>query len=252
MGRESKELAKGLEEDSIVRRLQVKMRAMNIQKWAFIVLIVVLIMIVTLFKSQLSQQEIRNKSNSISLYNISRNVEKINRRNNCIAMVTKVALHCNPKISEKRLAKVAALLYDEGELKYGIKVEEWIVMITRESWWNGLAESDAGAVGLMQLMPATAKFLCASLGITYMGRTTRENMVDNVRLGMYYMYILKKIYKLPKYYITAYNWGETAIGKYSKDSKDLRDKHRTYFYTDIASTKSKVEGWIGHKITLGD
>lgn len=78
-------------------------------------------------------------------------------------------------------------------------------VITAESDYDPEAVSHAGAVGLMQLMPATARRY---------GVHDRRDPADNLRGGARYLhYLLNRFETLPLA-IAAYNAGENAVVKY--------------------------------------
>jgi soluble lytic murein transglycosylase-like protein len=72
-----------------------------------------------------------------------------------------------------------------------------------ESHFNSIALSDKGAVGLMQLMPDTAKRFNVDLC----------DPVGNVRGGVRYLRALHAKYRNPFYILAAYNAGEGAVDK---------------------------------------
>ncbi len=78
-------------------------------------------------------------------------------------------------------------------------------VITAESAFNPLAVSSAGAVGLMQLMPATA----ARFGVT-----DRTDPAQNILGGAKYLNFLLNKFQNPKLAIAAYNAGEGNVIKH--------------------------------------
>lgn len=79
-------------------------------------------------------------------------------------------------------------------------------VITAESHYNPDAVSKAGAVGLMQLMPGTAKRY---------GVANRTNPQANIRGGSSYLKDLLKMFNNDlKLALAAYNAGENAVKKY--------------------------------------
>jgi soluble lytic murein transglycosylase-like protein len=78
-------------------------------------------------------------------------------------------------------------------------------VIRAESAYNPKAISSAGAVGLMQLMPATA----AQYGITDL-----TNPVDNIRAGSLYLKKQLDHFKDLSLALAAYNAGENAVRRY--------------------------------------
>ena len=81
-------------------------------------------------------------------------------------------------------------------------------IIRAESAYDPLARSSAGAVGMMQLMPATAKRY---------GVTDRRDPTQNIDAGVRYMKDLLKMFNSNlKLAVAAYNAGENAVFKYKK------------------------------------
>ena len=79
-------------------------------------------------------------------------------------------------------------------------------VITTESYYNPTAVSRAGAVGLMQLMPATAKRY---------GVTDRRDPQQNIRGGSRYLRdLLHDFNHNLELALAAYNAGENAVKKY--------------------------------------
>lgn len=109
---------------------------------------------------------------------------------------------------------------------YQIKKELIASIVNTESSFNKNAKSSKGAVGLMQLMPATAKWVCELKGIEYKEENL-TNVTYNLDLGVYYLkYLINKFDNLDNA-IIAYNAGEGTVSKwlsnkeYSQDGKEL-------------------------------
>jgi len=85
-------------------------------------------------------------------------------------------------------------------------------VIKSESAFDKLAESGVGAKGLMQIMPATSKFIekFDDFEPVMHGKLTDPNY--NVRLGIRYLKHLDEIYKGNRVFVlAAYNWGPGRI-----------------------------------------
>lgn len=78
-------------------------------------------------------------------------------------------------------------------------------VITTESYYNPHAKSRAGAVGLMQLMPETAKRY---------GVTNRRDPQQNINGGSRYLRDLLRLFNDTKLALAAYNAGENAVKRY--------------------------------------
>lgn len=80
-------------------------------------------------------------------------------------------------------------------------------VITVESCFRPKAKSSAGAAGLMQLMPATARRF---------GLTNRYDVAGNINAGTKYLkFLLKRFEGNVQLAAAAYNAGEGAVDKYS-------------------------------------
>lgn len=85
-----------------------------------------------------------------------------------------------------------------------------------ESGFDEEAVSRAGAVGLMQLLPSTAQFLCEKNGIAFEAERLKEADY-NVMLGcMYLNYLLEK-FPVAETALAAYNAGEGVVLSWLSD-----------------------------------
>jgi soluble lytic murein transglycosylase-like protein len=106
------------------------------------------------------------------------------------------ALAKNPRIND--VVAQAARQYDLDPLLVH-------AVIQVESAYNPYAISSAGAQGLMQLMPATAR----SLGVR-----NAFDVEENIRAGVRHLKELKDTYKDDRLALAAYNAGAGAVDKY--------------------------------------
>lgn len=89
-----------------------------------------------------------------------------------------------------------------------------MAVIEVESAGYPLAVSHVGALGLMQLMPATGEELAGKLGIEWMGPDTLFDPKVNVRLGTAYLRELSDRYRGDvNLALAAYNWGPGRIDR---------------------------------------
>lgn len=91
--------------------------------------------------------------------------------------------------------------------RYQLEPEFIHAVITAESSYQRTAVSSAGAKGLMQLMPVTAKRFAVS------DPFDPEQSID---AGTEYLYKLLKEFKTKKLALAAYNAGEGAVRRYNK------------------------------------
>lgn len=112
------------------------------------------------------------------------------------------------KRRERRLTKYDYLRIAEKKAdRYGLNPELVKSVIEVESAWNPYARSKKGALGLMQLMPETAKEL---------GVYDPFDPVANIDGGTRYLkYLIDRFGDL-KLALAAYNAGPTVVEKYGK------------------------------------
>ncbi len=106
-------------------------------------------------------------------------------------------------INKKKYAPIIA----KAAAKYQVDAKLLHAVIQTESAYDVKAISSAGAVGLMQLMPATAKRY---------GVSNRKNAVENIDGGAHYIKDLFKMFDSNLDLVLAsYNAGEGAVKKYN-------------------------------------
>ena len=80
-----------------------------------------------------------------------------------------------------------------------------------ESRFNSFAVSPVGALGIMQIMPATGEELAMQHGVRWMGQQTLFDPHVNVKLGVAYLKKLAERYGNVSTALAAYNWGPGHI-----------------------------------------
>lgn len=97
--------------------------------------------------------------------------------------------------------------------------EAWVYGITRqESRFMVAAKSGVGAAGLMQLMPATAKWIAGKAGVENYHNGMIHEMDTNIALGTYYMrYTLGLMNGQSVMATAAYNAGPSRAKKWQAD-----------------------------------
>ncbi|SEL16600.1 soluble lytic murein transglycosylase [Stigmatella aurantiaca] len=90
-------------------------------------------------------------------------------------------------------------------------------LIREESRFNPRARSSTGALGLAQLMPATAREVAASLQVPWVSEQVLLQPADNVRLGSAYLgQLLKRFGGNPAFAVAAYNAGPMAVERWQR------------------------------------
>ncbi|MEM8798519.1 MAG: lytic transglycosylase domain-containing protein [Pseudomonadota bacterium] len=96
-------------------------------------------------------------------------------------------------------------------------------IIRQESAFETTARSRAGALGLMQLLPSTAKITARRIGVPYDRARLTRDPVYNLQLGQAYFGKLQRMFEgshiLP---IASYNAGENAVARWVRQYGDPR------------------------------
>ena len=103
--------------------------------------------------------------------------------------------------------------------KYGIDPLFVTSVIKEESNFSKKARSHSGAIGLMQVMPATALEIAPELGINNLEIKNLEDPEINIRLGTYYLgKLLKEFNGNLILTLAAYNAGINKVKNWQKEN----------------------------------
>ena len=103
-------------------------------------------------------------------------------------------------------------------------------VIETESKFDPTAESDAGAVGLMQLTPTTAKGIAQATGGSRFRVSDLTNPDINVRYGAWYLrHLLDRYDQDERLALAAYNAGEDNVDRWEREHVGIQfDETRDY------------------------
>lgn len=105
---------------------------------------------------------------------------------------------------------------DESSVNFGVPRKIIYAVIKCESDFDSTAQSSAGAIGLMQIAPATFEEISRKLGDSY----ERGMMYDpetNIRYGTYYLSYLYRYFGNWDVVFAAYNAGMGNVSKWLED-----------------------------------
>jgi soluble lytic murein transglycosylase len=122
-----------------------------------------------------------------------------------------------PDITEREAWELAEVILTESS-KYGLDPILILAVIDVESKFQFGAISPAGARGIMQIMPATGKFLVKT--VRELAQEIKaeqftpehlDNPIVNIKLGTYYLHDLRKSFRNVNAALIAYNLGPTEL-----------------------------------------
>jgi soluble lytic murein transglycosylase len=109
------------------------------------------------------------------------------------------------------------------KLDLPVRAELALAIARRESEFNPVVISSAGARGLMQVMPGTAKMMAAKLGVAYDGGKLTSDWRYNARLGAAYLDgLVEEFGPSPLLVATGYNAGPGRSRKWIEALGDPR------------------------------
>lgn len=123
-------------------------------------------------------------------------------------------------LTQDECTRLAKLIVREANYYY---IDPMLVLavIQIESTGNPRAVSHVGAMGLMQLMPDTAKEFAPRLGIEWKGPEMLFDPELNVRVGISYLSYLFDRFEDLSIGLVAYNWGPTRIERNIREGGSL-------------------------------
>ena len=102
--------------------------------------------------------------------------------------------------------------------EYGLNEALVYAIIKTESNFKSDVVSKSGAIGLMQLMPTTARWIASELHESF-EKEQLKNPQTNIKYGCYYLNYLFKRFDNTDVVICAYNAGETVVSNWVVDGK---------------------------------
>ena len=136
------------------------------------------------------------------------------------------------KVEYKSIVSKYASIYDIDEaLVYAI--------IKVESDFDTHAVSNAGARGLMQILPTTAIDICGRIDISYTGVDMLYDVDTNILLGCWYIRYLIDMFGSTDVGVASYNAGLSYVRGWLKDDRYSKDG-KTLYYIPFKETREYV------------
>jgi len=116
----------------------------------------------------------------------------------------------------------------------GVEPELVLAVMHTESGYYNFARSRVGALGLMQIMPATGEMLAREAGLPWTGPDMLFEPALNVRLGTRYLALLHARYGNWTRALAAYNWGPGAIDRRLAEGEGLPVQYTDRIFARLA------------------
>jgi len=115
-----------------------------------------------------------------------------------------------PELDPLQLEGVARAVV-KAEQEHGLPALLVLALIEQESHFRPKARGPGGSLGLMQLMPRSARAVAAQHGIPWQGVRTLHDPVKNVHLGVLYLAQMREVFGSTDLAMAAYNIGPGAV-----------------------------------------
>jgi len=152
------------------------------------------------------------------------------------SQIQEVMQEYNANLKGVGLTRISDRIFDESR-KYGYDPLLLTALIVTESSFNNRAKSHRGALGLMQIRPATGSALALEAQIFWEGKPTLYNPDHNITLGALYLNKLLRRFKDMRLALEAYNHGPSQLSRYLRQGKNPKKYSRKVIeiYSQIRS-----------------
>jgi len=139
-----------------------------------------------------------------------------------------------------------------GEQAWQIGLDaDWIIAVIRqESVFARTLASHAGAVGLMQLLPATAREVALGLGLDPPSRWDLLNPTVNIRLGSAYLARMRDRFGHVALATAAYNAGPARVSRWLPD--ECMEADRWIVSIPFLETRRYVERVLAYRVIYAE
>jgi soluble lytic murein transglycosylase len=132
------------------------------------------------------------------------------RQGDVLGLVRKLTQSKKFTIAEWKVNRISQAIYRESR-RYQIDPLLVVAVIEHESRFNPTTRGSHGEIGLMQIKPATAAWICQVNQTPWHGAMSLEDPVINIELGTAYLAMMKERFSKRQFYLAAYNAGPGNI-----------------------------------------
>lgn len=125
----------------------------------------------------------------------------------------------------------------KAEQEHGLPALLVLALIEQESHFRPKARGPGGSLGLMQLMPSSARAIAREHGISWQGAHTLHDPVKNVHLGVLYLAQMRDLFGSIDLAMAAYNIGPAAVQKRLARGKGCKGPYVTGVLTRFQSLR---------------
>ena len=147
------------------------------------------------------------------------------KREYYITKVVKNISKNNSTMDSETIYEISKTIYEES-VRYNFNPLLIAALIKTESNFDPEAVSDSYAYGLCQVRRFIASELAENIGIKWEGaEKTLFDPVKNIKIGVYYLSILKRDFNDLKTAVIAYNHGPYAVQERLTNNRELPDNY---------------------------
>lgn len=154
-----------------------------------------------------------------------RRVETLRYEKRVKADILKIMSGYDTGLDDDDIKKLPGWIYAQSQ-RYGYDPLFLTALIQTESSFNNWARSHRGALGLMQIRPATGYAMASETQIEWLGKPTLYDPGSNIALGAYYLNKMVLRFGDLQLALEAYNRGPSSLVRY------LRTGKRPYRYSN--------------------
>ena len=157
-----------------------------------------------------------------------------------IIAVEKIIGNVNKNLSDEVKHQYATYIVDEVNRYDNIDLTIWLSLLAQESRFRVAAESDKDAVGLGQIIPETARWICKEIGVPY-NKNIRLNPKMNLKMSAWYFSFLMGQYN---------NDVELALAHYNGGTWQKNSWKYTRIFKNSPEYKSMTVNELRAKVSL--
>ena len=151
-----------------------------------------------------------------------------------VVVATPVALRAYYRVDHLPLILAASR-------EQGVSPHLVAAVIFTESRFRHDARSDAGASGLMQLMPETAAEMAERIGMRNFQPSRLEEPQVNIVLGVAYLKHLEMRFHNPDLVLAAYNAGPTVVEQWQSERKPVSYAETRHYIKIVQRHQARLE-----------